>query len=96
MKNDYLMVARCLVPTQAHVVKGCLQAAGIDAIVADDQHVQADFLLAAAIGGARVLVPAQQLVQAREVLAAYERGDLALAEDVDVGGADVLPFIPKA
>lgn len=85
MHNDYCLVARLLVPTDAHVICGCLAAAGIAAIVTDDQHVQANLLLAPAIGGARVLVPGKDLALAREVLAAFERGELALPTDAKVG-----------
>ncbi len=87
MLNDYCIVARLLVPTDAHVIRGCLAAAGIKAVVTDDQHVQANLLLAPAIGGVRVLVPQKDLTLAREILAAFERGDLALPEDADVGTA---------
>lgn len=85
MENDYCIIARLMVPTDAHVIRGCLAAAGIDAIVTDDQHMQANLLLAPAIGGVRVLVPQAQLARAQEILAAFERGDLALADDADVG-----------
>jgi hypothetical protein len=79
--DDYTVAARCLVPTQAHVLRGCLQAAGIAATVADDHHSQVDQLISPALGGARVLVHERDLAAAMEVLAAYERGDLALKDD---------------
>lgn len=79
--DDYAIAARCLVPTQAHVLRGCLQAAGIAAAVADDHHSQVDQLISPALGGARVLVHERDLAAAQEVLAAYERGDLALDDD---------------
>lgn len=87
MYNDYCLVARFLIPTDAHVIAGCLNAARIPVIVTDDQHVQANLLLAPAIGGARVLVLESHLQMAREILAAFERGELALADDADVGDA---------
>ncbi len=81
MKDDYTIAARCLVPTQAHVLRGCLEAAGIAAVVTDDQHSQVDQLISPALGGARVLVLERDLAAARDVLAAYERGDFALKDD---------------
>jgi hypothetical protein len=81
MEQDYAIAARCLDATEAHVLRGCLEAAGIAAVVTDDQHLQANTLLAPALGGARVLVPERDLAAAREVLAAYERGDFALRDD---------------
>lgn len=90
MENDYCLVARLMVPIDAHVVRSCLAAAGIDAVVADDQHAQMHSLSIAALGGVRVLVPSQDVPLAQEILAAYERGDLALPDDVDVG-VDINP-----
>lgn len=81
MDNDYAIAARCLDSTQAHLLAGCLKAAGIGAVVADDQLLQANSLLAPAMGGARVLVPENDLKAAQDVLAAYERGDFALRDD---------------
>lgn len=95
MDNNFCLVRRCLVPADAFILCGCLRAAGLHATVMDDQHVQAALLLAPAIGGARVMVPEPELEQALEVLEAFERGDLALGEDADVGGARVYAFPGK-
>jgi hypothetical protein len=38
----------------------------------------------------RVLVPACHMVQARQVLDAYERGEFALSDDADVGPPELL------
>jgi len=61
----------------------------------DDQYVQSNLLLAPAIGGVRVLVPERDLPLAQEVLEAFERGDLALGDDADVGKPNVVPFTPR-
>ncbi|MFZ4874232.1 putative signal transducing protein [Janthinobacterium sp. Mn2066] len=86
--NDYCLLARLMIPTDAHVIRGCLEAAGIPVILTDDQHMQANLLLAPAIGGARILVRESDVARANDILAAYERGDLALPEDADVGVAE--------
>lgn len=83
--RDLFVVAKCLVPTDAYLLQGCLVAGGVPAVVADANHVQADLLIAPALGGVRILVPAEFLQQAEEILAAYERGDYELDEDADVG-----------
>ncbi len=93
--NDFSLVRRCLIPADAFILCGCLRAAGLHATVMDDQHVQAALLLAPAIGGARVMVPAAELPRALEILAAFERGELALGDDADVGGAKVYEFTPR-
>lgn len=82
--RDLFVVAKYFTPTDAYLVQGCLVAAGIPAVVADANHVQADLLIAPALGGVRILVPASYLLSAAETLAAFERGDFALAEDCDV------------
>lgn len=83
--RDLFVVAKCLVPTDAYLLQGCLVAGGVPAVVADANHVQADLLIAPALGGVRILAPAAFLELAADILAAYERGDYALDEDADVG-----------
>ncbi|WP_338763892.1 DUF2007 domain-containing protein [Massilia sp. METH4] len=80
IKDDYAIAARCLDPVQAHVLRGCLEAAGIRAAVMDEHHSQVDQLISPALGGARVLVHERDLAAAKDVLAAFERGDLALRD----------------
>jgi hypothetical protein len=86
--RDLFVVAKCLVPTDAYVLQGCLVAGGVPAVVADANHVQADLLIAPALGGVRILAPAEYLQQAEAILAAYERGDYQLDENTDVGEPD--------
>ncbi len=83
--RDLFVVAKCLVPTDAYLLQGCLVAGGVPAVVADANHVQADLLIAPALGGVRILAPEAFLAQAEEILAAYERGDYQLDDDADVG-----------
>ncbi|TVO57299.1 putative signal transducing protein [Denitromonas halophila] len=84
-EGDWLLVARCLDPTEAYLLRACLEAAGLDAMVADANLVQTHSLIAVAVGGARVMVPEAQLERAKAVLAAYHRGEFALDDNVDVG-----------
>ena len=83
--RDLFAVAKCLVPTDAYVIQGCLVASGIPAVVADANHVQADLLIAPALGGVRILVPAEHVADALRVLDDFERGAFALGDDADVG-----------
>ena len=83
--RDLFIVAQFLDPTEAHFACGCLVAAGIPAVVADNNLAQAYTLISCAMGGVRVLAPQEHLEQARLVLAALARGELALDDDVDVG-----------
>ena len=54
-------------------------------MVADANLVQTNSLLTSALGGVRILVPASYLQQAREVIAAFNRGEYRLEDDIDVG-----------
>lgn len=83
--GDLVIAARYYIPTDAHIVRGCLVAAGIPAVVVDDNLVQTNSLLTAAVGGVRVLVPETYLQHANEVIEAFNRGDFALKDDEDVG-----------
>ena len=84
--RDLVEVARYLVPLEANLVRGCLVASGIPAVLADAHLVQTDMLLAPALGGVRILVPEDHLQQAQAVLEAFGRGEFELGEDADVGG----------
>ncbi len=86
--RDLFEVARYLVPMDAHLAQGCLVAAGIPAVLADDQLVQTNQLLAPAVGGVRILVPQEHLQEAESVLEALKRGDFALDDNTDVGSPD--------
>lgn len=86
--RDLFEVARYLVPMDARLAQGCLVAAGIPAVLADEQLLQANLLLAPAVGGVRILVPQEHLQEAEAVLEALKRGDFALDEDADVGSED--------
>ena len=83
--RDLFEVARYLVPIEARLAQGCLEASGIPAVLADDQLVQTNMLWAPALGGVRILVPQEYVPQAEATLAALRRGEFALDDDADVG-----------
>ena len=83
--NDMVAVARYFIPTEAHIVRSCLVAAGIPAMVADDNLVQLHSLLTPALGGVRVLVPVDREREAIAVIDAFHRGVYRLDDDFDVG-----------
>jgi hypothetical protein len=82
-EGDFETVAQFLNPTDAHIVRACLESAGIPAIVADANLVQMNSLWAVAVGGTRIRVPATRVSEAKEVIAAFNRGDFALSDDGD-------------
>lgn len=79
--DDFVVVARTATPTQAHLLRGVLESAGLHAIAADTHLAQGNPLYAQAIGGVRVLVKASDAEAARQALADYDAGDLALPEE---------------
>ena len=80
-EDDFEAFAHYLNPTDAHVICSCLVAGGVSAMVADANLVQMNDLWAVAVGGVRILVPTSHMTKAREIIEAFERGDLALSED---------------
>ena len=83
--RDLFAIATYLDPLEASMVQGCLVASGVPAVLADANLVQTYQLLAPALGGVRILVPASFLLLARAVLDAFERGEFTLDENADVG-----------
>ena len=81
--GDMQIVARCLDAVEAQLLCACLRAGGVPADTGDTQLVQTDSLIAIALGGACVRVPAQCVADAQELIAAFHRGDLALDDDFD-------------
>lgn len=83
--GDMVLLERSLTPTEAHLLCSCLQSAGIHADAGDTNLVQANSLLSIAVGGANVRVPSTQLAEAREVVAAFRRGEFDLGDDFEPG-----------
>ncbi|MBK8071645.1 MAG: hypothetical protein IPK34_06325 [Ramlibacter sp.] len=81
--GDMVILERGLTPTEAHMLSSCLQSAGIHADAGDTHIVQAHSLLSIAVGGASVRVPSTQLAEAKDVVAAFRRGDFDLGDDFD-------------
>lgn len=61
-------VARFTEPYLAHIVKGRLEADGIDAKVVDEHIVQMNWLYSFAVGGVKVQVQESDLDRARTIL----------------------------
>ncbi|MCZ8236683.1 MAG: hypothetical protein ACK520_18615 [Inhella sp.] len=81
--TDWKLLARGLSATDAQLLCNCLHMASLQAEAADVGIVQTHGLLSIAVGGASVRVPAHQLTEAQQVMAAFHRGDLALDEDFE-------------
>lgn len=78
---DLVTVAQFSNPLKASVLRACLESHGVFAYVWGEHLGVANIFLSIAGGGVRVQVRSDQVDQAREVIAAFERGDFALDED---------------
>jgi hypothetical protein len=76
--GDLVTVTRVFNSLEAEMLRGCLEAEGIPATLGDAQTVQTDTLLTVALGGIRVMVPTVFADAARQTVAAFEGGALAI------------------
>jgi hypothetical protein len=84
--GDWVILARDLEPTEAHILASCLAEAGIDT---DPGAVSAVQLWPTiALGSAKIRVRQSQLTEAQRILQAFRRGELALDDDFDTGKTD--------
>lgn len=77
-----IKVYRAQNPTEAHIVCGLLQNSGIAAVV-EGQYLQGGMGELPPMDYAAVSVPEQDAAAARELIQAYERGELLTEENID-------------
>ncbi|WP_377160357.1 DUF2007 domain-containing protein [Roseateles sp. UC29_93] len=92
--DDFVCVATRTTPTEAHLLRGVLEAAGLTPHVADDQMVQSYSLIAHAVGGVRVLVPGSQAPAAREAIAEFDAGAFQLEGEESAAPATIPLTVP--
>jgi Putative prokaryotic signal transducing protein len=73
-------------PHDAHLARSALDAAGIPTSIADEHLVATDWLYSNAVGGVKLLVPADRLVEASEILdGRTERVELSAEGEATAG-----------
>jgi hypothetical protein len=77
-EEEMVTIAEYLSPTEAALLRGVLQSRGIAAHIWGEYVGAAQVVLPTAGGGAHLQVHRDQVAQAQEVMAAYERGDLEI------------------
>jgi hypothetical protein len=87
--GDLLILTRFFSPTEAHLLRGLLDAQGIPAFVADGNLVQANPFLTVAVGGVRVMVPESHFRDAQALLKRFNAGEFALSDDENSGDPEV-------
>lgn len=78
---DLVTVAHFTNPLKVNVLRACLGSHGIFAYVWGEHLGVAHIFLSIASGGMRVQVRSDQVAEARNVIAAFERGDFAIDEE---------------
>jgi hypothetical protein len=62
-------------PLEAHIVRGRLQAEGIESYVAHEHHIWANWFLSMALGGVKLQVRTEDVKRAGEILRHERAGD---------------------
>jgi len=68
---------------RAHLARGRLEAEGIEAFVAHEHHVWADWMVSNALGGVKVQVKPDMAARAKLILEDMEEGAYALEEEAE-------------
>ena len=83
MSSTFTKIGAYLYSSEAIIVKGKLEAEGIEVFMADNLTIDTDPLVSNAIGGVKLFVKTEQLEQAKQVLESISR------YSVDDSGAPV-------
>jgi hypothetical protein len=83
--TDLVTVSTFTSPLDAHLARGRLEAEGIPAVVAHDNHVWADWAYSNALGGVKLQVPRGRLAEAEKILQAHHNGEYASALEDEFG-----------
>jgi hypothetical protein len=78
---DLVTVAEFWNPLQANLLRSCLESCGIPAHVWGEHLGTTNLFLSVASGGIRLQVRSDQMTEAKEVIAAFERGDFEMDEE---------------
>ena len=80
-ENKLVHVYTVLGPLQGKMIRAFLESKGITVMVSEESAGVAMGLEIGILGEARVYVPEAQVAEAREILAAMERGEYILPDD---------------
>ncbi|MGH8106042.1 MAG: putative signal transducing protein [Arenimonas sp.] len=79
--GDWVIVDSFIDVIHADIVRGRLEAEGIPAILGNRHLVTAEWLYSQAMGGVQILVPIEQIDEARTVIAQIDSGGFAVADE---------------
>ncbi len=75
--SDWVVVDNFIDVIHADIVRGRLEAEGIPAILGNRHLATADWLYSQAMGGVQIMVPLEQILEAREIIAQIDAGEFA-------------------
>jgi Putative prokaryotic signal transducing protein len=82
-------------PLEAHIVRGRLQAEGIEVYVAHEHHIWANWFLSTALGGVKLQVSPEDVQRADEILQHERVGDYeGLLPDAEPPDTEPQPTCP--
>lgn len=79
--SDWVIVDSFIDVIHADIVRGRLEAEGIPAILGNRHLVTAEWLYSQAMGGVQILVPLEQIDEARTIIAQIDSGEFAVASE---------------
>jgi hypothetical protein len=83
--DDFVEVARALVPDELEMLRARLEGERIPTLVTDANTNRMNALWSIALGGSRLMVPANRADSAREIIALLRSGAFSIDENQDVG-----------
>jgi len=78
---NLVTVAHFVNPLKANVLRACLESHGIHVFLWGEHLGTTHVFFSAMAGGMRVQVPSSQVERAKDVIAAWERGELAIDDE---------------
>lgn len=67
-ENLFTQIAEFQFTSEAHILKGKLEAAGVEVFMRDSHTIDADPLMSQALGGVKLFVHTTEMEKAREIL----------------------------
>lgn len=78
-----ITIGRYLNPIEAHIVRGRIEAEGVQAYVQHEHHIWAKWTISLALGYVKVQVSLEDVEEASAILENLQAGEYALAEEAD-------------
>ena len=79
--SDWVIADSFIDVIHADIVRGRLEAEGIPAILGNRHLASADWLYSQAMGGVQIMVPFEQISEAREIIAQIDAGEFSDAHE---------------